>query len=45
MSNHGSDLQDIDTASGLPDLAYHLAWELGRIESADRVYAVLEFAL
>ncbi|KAK6511890.1 hypothetical protein TWF481_000794 [Arthrobotrys musiformis] len=39
-SNVGSDLQIIDCVSGVPDLTYHLAWELGRgLGSSDSVFS------
>ncbi|KAK6499544.1 hypothetical protein TWF506_004173 [Arthrobotrys conoides] len=39
-SNVGSDLQIIDCMSGVPDLTYHLAWELGRgLASSDKVFS------
>ncbi|MCJ1395664.1 hypothetical protein MMC18_008550 [Xylographa bjoerkii] len=38
-SNDGSDLQIIDRSSGLPDLSYNLAWELGyALASSDREF-------
>ncbi|EPS39866.1 hypothetical protein H072_6330 [Dactylellina haptotyla CBS 200.50] len=39
-SNVGSDMQIIDCTTGVPDLTYHLAWELGRsLGSSDRVFS------
>ncbi|KAF3923907.1 hypothetical protein ABW20_dc0109454 [Dactylellina cionopaga] len=39
-SNVGSDMQIIDCQTGVPDLTYHLAWELGRsLGSSDAVFS------
>jgi hypothetical protein len=40
LNSNGSDLQILDHSSGLPDISYHMAWELGRsLASSDRFFS------